>query len=92
MKRFVHPLLMLLARVTEKESTQMIEFLKAENRMLRNKLPKRIEVTLAERARHLELGTRLGSKIKEVITIVHQSILLTHLKLNLPTPLLTDGA
>ena len=71
MKRFVHPLLMLLARATEKELVQIIEYLKAENRILRNKLPKRIEVTPAERARLLELGVRLGSKIKEVITIVH---------------------
>jgi hypothetical protein len=37
MKRFVHPLLMLLARATEKELVQMVEYLKAENRMLRNK-------------------------------------------------------
>jgi putative transposase len=71
MKRFVHPLLLLLARVTEKELVQMVEYLKAENRMLRNKLPKRIEVTPAERAKLLKLGVRLGSKIKEVISIVH---------------------
>lgn len=71
MKRFVHPLLLLLARATEKELVQMIEYLKAENRILRNKLPKRIEVTAAERARLTKLGVRLGSAIKQVITIVH---------------------
>ena len=71
MKRFVHPLLLLLARATEKELVQTIEYLKTENRMLRNKLPKRIEVTPAERARLLKLGVRLGSKIKEIVTIVH---------------------
>jgi putative transposase len=68
MKRFVHPLLMLLAHATEKELVQIIEYLKAENRILRNKLPKRIEVTPAERSRLLELGTRLGSKIKNLAT------------------------
>ena len=71
MKRFVHPLLLLLARATEKELVQIIEYLKAENRMLRNKLPKQIEVTPAERAKLLQLGVRLGSAIKHVITIVH---------------------
>ena len=71
MKRFVHPLLLLLARATQKELVQMVEYLKAENRMLRSRLPKRIEATPAERAKLLKLGVRLGSKIKEVITIVH---------------------
>ena len=49
----------------------MVKYLKAENRILRNKLPKRIEVTPAERSRLLKLGVRLGSAIKQVITIVH---------------------
>ncbi len=71
MKRFVHPLLMLLARATQNELVQVVEYLKTENRILRAKLPKRIDVTPAERARLLKLGERLGSKIKEVVTIVH---------------------
>jgi putative transposase len=71
MKRFVHPLLLLLARATDKDLVQLVKYLKTENRILRNKLPKRIEVTPAERAKLLKLGVRLGSKIKEVITIVH---------------------
>jgi putative transposase len=71
MKRFVHPLLMLLARVTQKELVRIIEFQKAEIQVLRSKLPRRIDVTPAERAKLLKLGTRLGSKIKEVISIVH---------------------
>jgi putative transposase len=71
MKRFVHPLLLLLARATEKELVQMIEYLKAENQVLRKRLPKRIEVTAAERAKLVRLGVRLGSKIKAIITIVH---------------------
>lgn len=35
MKRFVHPLLLILARATEKELVQIVEYLKTENRMLR---------------------------------------------------------
>jgi hypothetical protein len=33
----------------EKELAQIVEYLKAENRMLRNKLPERGEATPAER-------------------------------------------
>lgn len=46
----------------------MIEYLEAENKILRSKLPKRVEVTPAEKT---TLGVRLGSAIKELITIVH---------------------
>jgi len=34
MTRFLHPLLLLVARATEKELVRMIEYLKAENRVL----------------------------------------------------------
>ena len=71
MTRLMHPLLLLLARATENELVLYIEYLKAENRMLRSKLPKRICVTPAERAKLMKLGLRLGSTIKELITIVH---------------------
>jgi len=62
---------MLLTRATEKELVRYIEYLKTENRILRNKLPKRIDVTPAERAKLIKLGVRLGSAIKDLITIVH---------------------
>jgi len=48
----------------------MVEYLKTENRILRNKLPKRVRVTPAERARLLKVGRSLGSAIRELITIV----------------------
>ena len=71
MARLIHPLLMLIARATERELVLYIEYLKAENRILRSKLPKWISVTPAERAKLVKLGVRLGSAIKELITIVH---------------------
>lgn len=71
MMRFIHPLLLIVARATEKELVQMVEYLKAENRILRSKLPKRIDVTAAERTSLIALGVKLGSAIKQVITIVH---------------------
>ena len=48
----------------------MVEFLKVENRILRDKLPKRITVTKQERTRLIKLGKGLGSAIKDLITIV----------------------
>jgi len=71
MPRLIHPLLMLIARATEKELVLYIEYLKTENRILRSKLPKRINVTPAERAKLVKLGVRLGSAVKELISIVH---------------------
>lgn len=73
MPRLMHPLLLLLARATEPELVRMVEYLKAENRILRDKLPKRITVTPAERSRLLKLGKRLGEVIKAVISVVHPS-------------------
>jgi putative transposase len=48
----------------------MVEYLKAEYRILRDKLPKRLTVTPRERSRLVKLGSRLGSAIKNLITIV----------------------
>ena len=56
MSQFFHPLILALARATEPELARMIEYLKAENRILRGKLPKRVTCTPAERARLVELG------------------------------------
>ena len=60
-----------MARATEKELVRYIEYLKAENRIMRSKLPRQISVTQAERARLVKLGQQLGSAIKDLITIVH---------------------
>ncbi|MHB8863304.1 MAG: transposase family protein [Pirellulaceae bacterium] len=70
MAKFLHPLLLLVARATESELGRYVEYLKAENRILRAKLPARVSVTPAERRRLLKLGLRVGSAIKELITIV----------------------
>ena len=42
MARFFHPLIMALARATESELARYVEYLKAENRILRDRLPKRV--------------------------------------------------
>lgn len=79
---------------TQKEATQYIEYLKAENRILRSKLPKRVEVTQAERAILVKFGEKLGSAIKELITIVHllrQAIPRRHLLIHVVPPLRSVG-
>jgi putative transposase len=70
MTRFMHPLLLLIARFTDKKLAKLLEYLLAENRILRAKLPKRIEVAPAERAKLVKLGKPLGSKLKDIISIV----------------------
>jgi hypothetical protein len=45
MKRLVHPILMLLAGLTEEEPVQAVECPKAENRILRSKLRNRVAAT-----------------------------------------------
>lgn len=68
--RLLQPLFALFAASTDSQLRQMIEYLKAENRILRDKLPKRLTVTPRERNRLVKLGSRLGSAIRDLITIV----------------------
>ncbi len=64
MARILHPLFLLMARATDKELVRMIEYLKTENRILRSKLPKRVSVTTADRARLVKIGWRVGPAIR----------------------------
>lgn len=70
MAEILHPLLLLVARATDLELARYVEYLKAENRILRSKLPKRVHVTLSERKRLVELGLRVGPAIRELISVV----------------------
>jgi putative transposase len=70
MPRFLRPLLLLLARLTDRELAGVVQYLKTENDILRSRLPKRINVTAREKQRLLKFGRPLGSAIKHLITIV----------------------
>jgi len=70
MPKLLHPLLTLIANSTESELAKYVDYLKTENRILRARLPKRIDTTEAERAQLLKVGRPLGSKVKELVTIV----------------------
>ena len=71
MPHLFQPLLFLLARSTEDDLQKQIEFLKAENELLRKRVPRqRIFLKADERARLLKLGKELGPAIRHIITIV----------------------
>jgi len=67
------PLLFYLARCTENELRRQIEPFKAENEMLRDRVPKkRIFLKRDERERLLKLGAAIGPGASKLITIVHR--------------------
>jgi putative transposase len=70
MFRFLQPLLLLLARLTDRQLAAVVQYLKVENQILRSKLPKRITVTAREKQRLVKFGRPLGAAIKDLITIV----------------------
>ena len=70
MSRFFHPLIALLASMTRSELARQIQYLKAENQVLRGKLPRRITVTPREQQRLVKLGRAVGSALKHLINIV----------------------
>jgi len=70
MKRFFQSLLAVLAVATERQLARYVQFLEAENRMLRGRLPKRLVITPQERRRLVKLGKPLGLALREMVTIV----------------------
>ena len=70
MPRLLQPLWLLLASVTDRQLARMVEYLKAENCILRDKLPAQVKVTPRERSRLVRLGSKLGTAVRDLITIV----------------------
>jgi putative transposase len=71
MGRIFQPLLFLLARCTRNQLIRQIEFLKAENEMLRKRIPKKhFWFTPEEKQRLLKLALAMGPDVKHLITIV----------------------
>lgn len=70
MDRILHPLLSLLASVTRQELARQVAYLKEENRILRARLPRRVDITPQEKRRLLRCGRKLGVQLKELMSIV----------------------
>lgn len=70
MARLFHAFMLVVTRATDRELARQVQFLKAENQILRGKLPKRVVVTPSERRRLLKFGKPLGPAIKHLVGIV----------------------
>jgi len=86
MTRALQSLFVLLATATDRQLAKYVEYLKAENRVLRDRLPKRITLTPRERNRLVKAGRPLGSAIKDLITIVSPRTFLRWAKGSRHTP------
>lgn len=73
MNKIFHPLLALIASAANNELAQYVEYLKEENKILRERIPGQIHTRLSERERLLKLGKVVGRAIEELITIVTPS-------------------
>lgn len=63
-------LLFLLGKMTQENLNRQIEYLKAENEILRKRVGKSIRPTAVEKRRLLKFGAPLGKDIKNIISIV----------------------
>ncbi len=70
MPAIFHPLLALIASVTDRQLARYVEFLKEENKILRTRIKGQVHTRPEERRRLLQLGKALGQGIEELITIV----------------------
>ena len=70
MAKIFHPLLAMIASGSDRELAKYVQFLKAENKILRSRIPGEIHTKPDEPQRLLEFGKTLGRAIEELITIV----------------------
>ena len=73
MAKILHPLLTLLASHSRQELAKEMRFLKAENKILRSKLPDRIKLDNREKQTLVKHGKSLGGSIKSLMSIVSYS-------------------
>jgi putative transposase len=69
-KMMFHPFFLMLAHWVNSHLIEEIQYLKAENQILRSRIKGRIVVTDVERNRLLRFGKPLGARLKGLITIV----------------------
>src|SRR6185369_10738578 len=70
MRWLFQPLLMLVAKSSQSDLAHQVEYLKAENQMLRKRLGKRPYLTEPEKRLLVKLGQAVGKGITALLTIV----------------------
>src|SRR5262245_58953765 len=79
MRWLYHPLLTLIARSTNSELAKQVEFLKAENQMLRRRLTRKVYLTAGEWDLLLRLGRGLGNRaVAALLSVVAYSTYMKH--------------
>src|SRR3954469_14622867 len=73
MAKLYHPLLTLIASATDRELARYVQYLKEENKVLRNRLGDQVHTKPEERRRLGHFGKGRGRAIEELITIVSPS-------------------
>jgi putative transposase len=73
MASLIHPLFTLLASLTRQELAKQMLYLRTENRILRSKLPQRIELSNHLRSQLVKHGKSLGPRIRNLISVVSYS-------------------
>jgi hypothetical protein len=73
MAKIFHPMLALIASVTDRELAKFVEYLKEENKILRARIPAQIHTKPSAREQLIKFGKGLGRAIEELITIVSPS-------------------
>ncbi|MFO0836566.1 MAG: integrase core domain-containing protein [Phycisphaerales bacterium] len=70
MANLFHRFFQMLAASTTHDLRRQVQFLKAENQLLKSRVRGRVRTTAVERARLLRLGKPLGCALRDIITIV----------------------
>ena len=78
--RIKNHLLFLIAKSTQKALAQQIEFLHTENQVLRELLPKKLNLSFEQKQRIIKAGKPLGKNLKTLIGIVCYSTFLRWLR------------
>ena len=72
-RNIYNSLMLVIAKSTDNQLARQVSYLKAENQILRSRLPARISLTQREKNRLIRFAKNLGSALHELATIVHPS-------------------
>ena len=73
MRHLWQAFVMLLAGSTDRQLALQVRYLRAENRILRSKLPRRVKLTDRERRTLVKLGRAVGAGLKHLVSVVSYS-------------------